>query len=286
MTEDSAQFNTLIKKRGSIKASLTHLKKFIDSLKDKVALDDLNVMEIQQKMPRFDGVLANFNEIQDQIELLSENVEEQYEERENFVNDLDRYVSIARNLIKKQKLDHSESSEDEIRSQSAVSAKSSKKSVKLSSNASDEFVLNTHDSGSDANEPFNLNNIKLPTIELPKYDGRYEAWLEFRDTFESLIHKNMSISNIQKFHYLRASLQGEAAEVIRSIEFCSDNYENAYKSLKERYDNTRLLIHNHLQSIFSIKELNRESAHDIRNLSDTVFKHLRSLKQLGEEIEK
>lgn len=53
-----------------------------------------------------------------------------------------------------------------------------------------------------------LNRIKLRTIELPKFNGSQYNWLEFRDTFESLIHDNNTISYIKKFHYLRAALEG------------------------------------------------------------------------------
>lgn len=54
------------------------------------------------------------------------------------------------------------------------------------------------DSGS-VNEldPTLLNNtIKLPTINLPIFYGKYDDWLEFIDTFESLIHTNNTINPI------------------------------------------------------------------------------------------
>lgn len=43
-------------------------------------------------------------------------------------------------------------------------------------------------------------SVKLPTIKLPTFTGRYEEWLPFHDTFSSLIHLENSISEIQKFH--------------------------------------------------------------------------------------
>lgn len=51
-----------------------------------------------------------------------------------------------------------------------------------------------------------FENIKLPKIQLPKFDGNYECWLEYRDSFESLINQNSGISSIQKFHYLFRAL--------------------------------------------------------------------------------
>lgn len=66
--------------------------------------------------------------------------------------------------------------------------------------------------------------VKLPTIALPKFNGEFESWLGFRDTFKSLIHDNRSIGDVQKFHYLKASVVGEAEEVIGSIELSDTNY--------------------------------------------------------------
>ena len=59
--------------------------------------------------------------------------------------------------------------------------------------------------------------VKLPTIELPKFDGNLSKWVTFRDSFKSLIHNNASIERIQKFHYLASTLSGSAKDAIRSI---------------------------------------------------------------------
>lgn len=70
---------------------------------------------------------------------------------------------------------------------------------------------------SDPSRTVGLNNIKLPTINLPKFCKAYDSWLKmcpqtlFKDTFLYLIHENSAINNIQKYHYLRAFLEGKAA---------------------------------------------------------------------------
>lgn len=122
--------------------------------------------------------------------------------------------------------------------------------------------------------------VKLPDIKLPKFHGSFHAWLDFRDIFSSLIHQNSKLNEIQKFHYLRASLIGSSSQVIQAIEFCSLNYELAWNTLCESYNNNNLLIQNHVNAIFTMESINLESASKIRNLSDNLFKHLLSLKQL------
>lgn len=55
-------------------------------------------------------------------------------------------------------------------------------------------------------------------------------WLGFRDTFESLIHKN-EIDPIQKFHYLKAALKDNAAQITKSLEFSAINYTVAWETI-------------------------------------------------------
>ncbi|XP_055622817.1 uncharacterized protein LOC129766320 [Toxorhynchites rutilus septentrionalis] len=85
------------------------------------------------------------------------------------------------------------------------------------------------------------NNVKLPTITLPEFDGDFNNWLTFHDTFRSMIHSSTEISFVQKFHYLRASLKGEAANLIQSITITANNYTVAWDTLVQRYSNKALL---------------------------------------------
>lgn len=69
------------------------------------------------------------------------------------------------------------------------------------------------------NTSLNVMNMNLPPIKLPVFNSDYGRWLEYRETFESLIHQNDSLNHIQKFHYLRASLSEGALNVIQTWSF-------------------------------------------------------------------
>ena len=124
--------------------------------------------------------------------------------------------------------------------------------------------------------------IKLPQIQIAKFDGAYFRWLDFRDTFVSLVHNNERISKIQKFHYLISYLEGEASRIISNLEVSSANYVTAWSLLCDRYDNKRLLINHHLNSLFSIQPITRETEKSLRFLVDHVTKNLRALSNLGQ----
>lgn len=59
----------------------------------------------------------------------------------------------------------------------------------------------------------NVTQFKLPTINLPSFSGNNEDWLSFSDSFQSLIHKNETLSDIQKLHYLKSSSKDESSQV-------------------------------------------------------------------------
>ncbi|XP_073960534.1 uncharacterized protein [Choristoneura fumiferana] len=76
------------------------------------------------------------------------------------------------------------------------------------------------------------------------------------------------------------ALTDSAALIIRSLDFSADNYEVAWSLLCDRYNNNRLLINNHIQAIFNIEPVIKESARALRNIIDIVNKNLRALATL------
>ncbi|XP_055622347.1 uncharacterized protein LOC129765916 isoform X2 [Toxorhynchites rutilus septentrionalis] len=148
---------------------------------------------------------------------------------------------------------------------------------KLSSLAGN-FPTSTHN----ANTNSTLSGIKLPTISLPEFDGDYMRWLAFHDTFLALIHSNPDVADIQKFHYLRAAIKGEAAQLIESIPISSANYNLAWQTLTSRYSNEYLLKKRHLQALFDIQRIKKESAVSLHSLVDEFERHIKVLRQLNE----
>jgi len=124
------------------------------------------------------------------------------------------------------------------------------------------------------------NFIRLPKIELPTFSGQYEDWYTFYDVFNSLIHSNNALNDVQRFHYLKSALKGEAAESIAALEISGINYTNAWSRLKERYDNPKLIIQTHISAIFELPVVKKENGIAIRQVLDGVLKHTRVLQAL------
>lgn len=248
---------TLVKKRGTVKAKLTNFEKYVNDLVAKFPLflieDQVVLIELEQRTNRFCNVLSDFDDIQGQIELISTKPEDQYIERESFETAFYGIEAKAKRFLSHDVASHSASS---------------------SSSASSNHSNNISSSG-----------VKLPVIEIKKYNGDYDQWLEFRDTYDSLIHKNTNLSSVQKFHYLKSYLGPSVLEIIASLELSASNYENAWLLICDRFNNNKMLIQNHVKALFNIQKLQVESSSDLRKLVDNVAKHLRALKTLNEPVD-
>ncbi|XP_070527727.1 uncharacterized protein [Cardiocondyla obscurior] len=122
--------------------------------------------------------------------------------------------------------------------------------------------------------------VKFPPINLPTFNGQSEDWKRYQDTFRTLIHDS-ELTKIQKFQYLVESLKDQAAKTIESIEISEDNYDIAMQLLRRRYDDERDIKQKHIQCLFELPSVKRESAGAIKELVDHVQKHLRVLKGMG-----
>lgn len=128
-------------------------------------------------------------------------------------------------------------------------------------------------------------NVKLPQISIPEFNGSYDRWLQFYDSFTSLIYNNNALTNVQKFYYLQTALKGEASGVIRALEVSDANYLVAWQMLKDRYENKRIIIHSHVKGLFELQGALKESHNNLRKLLDTFVTHYRCLKNLGQPVE-
>ncbi|XP_068741701.1 uncharacterized protein [Montipora capricornis] len=75
------------------------------------------------------------------------------------------------------------------------------------------------------------SNLKLPRIELPKYNGNVLKFQNVWDQFEAAVHDNVDLPNVQKFTYLRSVLTGNALKAIDGFEANGANYEATVENI-------------------------------------------------------
>ncbi|XP_058456361.1 uncharacterized protein LOC131433782 [Malaya genurostris] len=131
--------------------------------------------------------------------------------------------------------------------------------------------------------PTPVSRVRLPEIRLPSFGGKVREWVTFRDTFHSLIHNNNQLADVDKFTYLRSSLSGEALQEINSIELTAENYSVAWNALVRRYENKKLIVKAHIDALFSLESLKKESYDGINHLIGEFDKNLQMLNKIGED---
>lgn len=106
----------------------------------------------------------------------------------------------------------------------------------------------------------------LPRIQLLQFSGKYDEWLSFSGLFLSIIGRDPAMAAVEKLHYLKSCLKGETELLIRNLNTTKENYRRAWKLLKSRYENTRLLVRFYLLKFASLQKLKGESSSDLRSL--------------------
>lgn len=245
---------TLIAKRGLLKSNLTRFVNFVNDARNRD-----KTIELSERASKIEKVFDNFDEIQSAIELIDFS-DIQTNERHEFENKYFSIISVTKQIIK--------GNESLCLAAAAATAQQNAQGIVPPVQPTPQLV-----------------SYQLPPISLPNFDGSYEKWSNFFDTFSSLIHNNTNLVCIQKFHYLQSALKGEALKVIDSLEINDQNYSVAIDLLTKRFENKKHAIRGHMKNIFELQSVNRESHSALRNFLDTFQKHYRCLLNLGEPIE-
>ena len=78
-------------------------------------------------------------------------------------------------------------------------------------------------------------NIKLPQIQLERFDGSYTKWTSFWDCFQSNIHNRDDLTDVNKLTYLKSILDGNAKERVRNLPVTDANYKKVVTILENTY---------------------------------------------------
>ncbi|XP_029162186.1 uncharacterized protein LOC114933775 [Nylanderia fulva] len=65
-----------------------------------------------------------------------------------------------------------------------------------------------------------------------------------------------------------------------SLEISDANYNAAWNLLKERYDNKRVIVQNHIKAIIELPSMTRENYTELRQIADGATKHIHALQAL------
>ena len=90
--------------------------------------------------------------------------------------------------------------------------------------------------------------VKLPKVVLKWFNGRSTEWATFWDMFQSSIHNNPELSDIDWYNYLHSLLESPAANSNSCLSLTATNYSEAIAVLQKRFGNKQQVINKHMDA--------------------------------------
>jgi diphosphomevalonate decarboxylase len=104
--------------------------------------------------------------------------------------------------------------------------------------------------------------------------------LNYKDTFEALIINNIALSNVQRFHYLIASLKNEPKQLITNLAITNDNFTVAWNLIVERDNNVKLTAMKHVGLLMQMPQARKGDAASLRNLINHASSNFNAVEAL------
>ena len=99
---------------------------------------------------------------------------------------------------------------------------------------------------------------------IPMFSGDRKAWVEFCDTFNTIIDKNPELSKTQKLLLQKSSVTDEARSLICVGFRMKTLVMTPLLTLSERYENIRLLITSVINMLFAVPNVTLENLTKLR----------------------
>lgn len=103
-------------------------------------------------------------------------------------------------------------------------------------------------------------NVQLSRLTIKPFSGKYEDWAEFKDIFKSCVMKNVKLPDIQKLHQLKSILTEEPSKLIKNLKMRDNNFDIAWQTLNDHYENQTKVVWGYLQRFFEIPTISTGTA--------------------------
>lgn len=128
--------------------------------------------------------------------------------------------------------------------------------------------------------------IRLPKMNLPKFNGDITRFQAFWQSFRCSIDENDSLSGVHKLNYLVSLLEGPAYKALQGLDVTDENYGHAIEILKTRFGRTQQIISAHMTELLNLQNFSNDRTNDLRSIYDNINVHIRGLESLGVSSER
>lgn len=174
-------FTNLTRRRAALKSKITTFQNYLRSITantldpDTVLTAHVKV-NLQNRVEKIATLIDDFDSIQNEIEVLELNAEQsidQIAQREEFENTFYSVFTLAKILL-------------------ANSSAETNTQIVVNNENSNTVSANIESISSVEPAPTHSMSFQLPRVEVPKFNGNRDDWLEFKNSFASLVHENLT----------------------------------------------------------------------------------------------
>ena len=123
-------------------------------------------------------------------------------------------------------------------------------------------------------------HTRLPKLILKRFSGEPRDWISFWDQYKNAVHENTTLSDVDKFSYLKSLLEGNAATTIQSLALTAANYNSAVQLLNQRFGNKQVIISSHMDALLKLTAVSSHDVKGLRKTYDKIEAHVRGLQAL------
>ncbi|KAL6730710.1 hypothetical protein Aduo_001661 [Ancylostoma duodenale] len=117
-------------------------------------------------------------------------------------------------------------------------------------------------------------------LEIPSFSGNFREFNSFWAVFESLIHNDGELSDVDKFLFFKQALKGRAAVTISCIPVVGDRYHAAVSILKKQFDRSANMADIIINEIERLQRAS-ESPRSCRETFEVINSRIIHLEQTG-----
>ena len=270
--------------RGGHRSAVTRL---INRTEEKITENDISNRELNAAVESLEKKADILQNLDNQIVDLTEpsEIEQEILDTDDFTSHMEMKIRTYKDMI-------NDCTQNQKQSVSRISASISQPSTSqaLDSNQNrqnsdvDQPSYSTNFSETPSSEyPSNPSNFyhRLPKLELPSFSGSVTEWQPFWESFETTVHTNPSLTNIQRFSYLKSQVTHKAEQCIAGLSLTNANYNQAIYLLKERFGQDQQIIDAYMKNLLELPSPSL-SPSSLRHFYDKMETNIRGLESLGQ----
>ena len=119
---------------------------------------------------------------------------------------------------------------------------------------------------------------------MPTFKGDVLSFPSYWELFDANIISLTTLTSVQKFSYLKTTLEGEPSTQIANLEMTAANYNSALEILKDRYGDKQRIIEAHYRKLLNLDPETQGYTH-LKQFFDNLELHIRGLEAQNKKKE-